>query len=61
MGAFVEESAVARAESVLVHHQPLTRGGDGLSHFVDVNDEAPVAVPALVELFSRESRIPSAE
>jgi uncharacterized protein (DUF1778 family) len=59
--AFVEQSAVARAQSVIAHHQPLTRSGEGFSHSVDVLHEEPVAVPALVELFSRKSRIPSAE
>jgi uncharacterized protein (DUF1778 family) len=31
---------------------------DEFSRFVDALDQAPVAVPELVELFSRPSRIP---
>lgn len=61
MSVFVERSAVARAESVIPDYQPSTLSCDGFSRFVDLLDDAPVAVPALIELFSRESRIPSAE
>ncbi|MGH9894804.1 MAG: DUF1778 domain-containing protein [bacterium] len=60
MTTFVEESAVARAEAVLAEHQPVTLSPDQLSRFVDALDEAPVAVPELVDLFSHPSRIPKA-
>lgn len=58
MTAFVEESAVARAESVIAEHQPVTLSPDQFARFIDALDEAPVAVPELIELFSRPSRIP---
>ncbi len=58
--AFVEESAVARAESVIAEYQTMTLTPDEFSRFVEALDEAPVAVPELVELFSRPSRIPNA-
>lgn len=61
MSAFVEKSAVARAGSVIADNQPWTLGCDSFSRFVGLLDDAPVAVPALIELFSRETRIPSAE
>lgn len=56
--SFVEESAVARAESVIAEYQTVTLTADEFSRFVDALDDAPVAVPGLVELFSRPSRIP---
>jgi len=57
MTAFVEESAVARAESVIAEHQPVTLSSAEFSRFVDALDAAPVAVPELVDLFSQPSRI----
>jgi len=60
MTAFVEESAVARAESVIAEHQAVTLSPDEFSRFVDALDEAPVTVAELVDLFSRPSRIPHA-
>lgn len=57
--SFVEESAVARAESVIAEHRPLLLSPEAFGRFVDALDEAPVALPQLVELFSRPSRIPS--
>lgn len=60
MTAFVEESAVARAESVIAERQPVILSPNEFSRFVDALDEAPVAVPELVDLFSQPSRIPKA-
>lgn len=57
---FVEESAVARAQEVIAEHQAIRLSPEAFSRFVDALDEAPVAVPELVELFSRPSRIPQA-
>lgn len=55
---FVEESAVARAEEVIAEHQVVTLSPEAFSRFVTALDEAPVAVPELVDLFSQPSRIP---
>lgn len=60
MTAFVEESAVARAESVIAEHEAIALGPDEFTRFVDALDDAPVAVPELVDLFSGPSRIPRA-
>jgi uncharacterized protein (DUF1778 family) len=59
MSAFVEESAVARAESVIASRRAERLSPDQFSRFVEALDEVPAAVPQLVELFSRKSRIPS--
>ena len=56
--AFVEESAVSRAESVIAEHQRITLSAEEFSRFVDSLDAAPTAVPELVDLFSRPSPIP---
>lgn len=56
--AFVEQSAVTRAQSLIAEHQSLTLGPEAFSRFVESLDEAPVAIPELVELFSQPSRIP---
>jgi len=56
--AFVEESAVTRARSLIAEYQPVVLSDEEFSRFVDALDEAPVAVPALVNLFSQPSRIP---
>lgn len=58
--AFVEESAVARAEAVVAEHRAVSLSGDEFARFVDALDDAPVAISELVDLFSRPSRIPSA-
>lgn len=58
MTAFVEESAVARAESVIAERQSITLSTEQFSRFVDALDEAPVAIPQLVDLFSQPSQIP---
>ena len=59
MSAFVEESAVVRAESVFAEHRAVRLRLDEFSRFVDALDEAPAAIPALIDLFSRPSQIPS--
>ena len=56
--AFVEESAVSRARSLIAEHQPVTLGSEAYTRFVEALDEAPVAVAELVDLFSQPSRIP---
>ncbi len=56
--AFVEESAVARARSLIAEHQPVVLSPEEFSRFVDALDEAPVAVPELVDLFAQPSQIP---
>jgi uncharacterized protein (DUF1778 family) len=56
--AFVEESAVARARSLIAEQQPVTLSHEEFSGFVKALDEAPVTVAALVALFSQPSRIP---
>jgi len=56
--AFVEESAVSRARSLIAEYQPVALSSEQFSRFVDSLDEAPVAVPDLVDLFSRPSQIP---
>ena len=58
MTAFVEESAVARAESVIAERQSITLSTEQFSRFVDALDEAPVAIPQLIDLFSQPSQIP---
>jgi uncharacterized protein (DUF1778 family) len=58
MTAFVEESAVARAESVIAERQSITLSTEQFSRFVDALDEAPVAVAQLADLFSQPSQIP---
>jgi uncharacterized protein (DUF1778 family) len=55
---FVEESAVARARTLIVEHQPVTLSEDEFDRFVAALDEAPVTIPELVDLFSQPSRIP---
>jgi uncharacterized protein (DUF1778 family) len=55
---FVEDSAVAHAESVLTPCRLRRRSPAVFERFVEALDEAPVAVPQLVDLFSRPSRIP---
>ena len=57
--AFVEESAVSRAESVIADHRPIKLNSEDYSRFVDSLDAAPVAIPELVDLFNRPSLIPS--
>ncbi len=57
--AFVEESAVQRAESVIAEHQRITLPADEFTRFVDSLDAAPTAVPELIDLFSRPDLIPS--
>jgi uncharacterized protein (DUF1778 family) len=57
--AFVEESAVSRARSLIAEYQPVVLSDEEFSRFVDALDEAPVAVPELVDLFSQPSQIPS--
>lgn len=56
--AFVEESAVSRAESVIAEHRAVTLSPDEFSRFVAALDDAPTAIPELVDMFSRPSRIP---
>ncbi len=57
--AFVEESAVSRAESVIAEHRPIKLSSEDYSRFVDSLDAAPVAIPELVDLFNRPSLIPA--
>ncbi|MDK1009733.1 MAG: DUF1778 domain-containing protein [Actinomycetota bacterium] len=56
--AFVEESAVTRARSVIAEYQPVVLSSEEFSRFVDALDDAPVAVPELVDLFAQQSQIP---
>ena len=56
--AFVEESAVARAQSLIAEYQPVVLSHEEFSRFVAALDEAPVAVPELVDLFAKPSQIP---
>jgi uncharacterized protein (DUF1778 family) len=58
--SFVEESAVARAQSLIAEFQPIALSDEGFARFMAALDEAPVVIPELVELFSRPNRIPSA-
>jgi len=58
--AFVEESAVSRARSLIAEYQPVVLSNEEFSRFVDALDAAPVAVPELVDLFARPSQIPPA-
>jgi uncharacterized protein (DUF1778 family) len=55
--AFVEESAVARARSLIAEQHPVTLSREEFSRFVEALDEAPVNIPELVNLFSQPSRI----
>ncbi|VAW05242.1 hypothetical protein MNBD_ACTINO02-3256 [hydrothermal vent metagenome] len=57
---FVEESAVSRARSLIAEYQPVALSSEEFTRFVDSLDEAPVAIPDLVDLFSRPSQIPQA-
>ncbi len=57
---FVVASAVDRAQAVIAEHQKVTMSPENFTRFVESLDAAPVAVPELVELFSRSSQIPSA-
>ena len=56
--AFVEESAVARAETVVAEQRPLVLSDDAFARFAEALEATPVAVPELVALFSRPSRLP---
>jgi uncharacterized protein (DUF1778 family) len=56
--AFVEETAVAHARSLIAEYQPVVLSHEEFSRFVDALDEAPVAVPELVDLFAQPSQIP---
>lgn len=56
--AFVEEIALARAESIIAEHRSITLSADEFARFVEALDDAPVAVPELVDLFSRPNLIP---
>jgi len=56
--AFVEESAVSRARSLIAEYQPVVLSSEKFSRFVDALDEAPVEVPELVNLFAQSSQIP---
>jgi uncharacterized protein (DUF1778 family) len=56
--AFVEDSAVSRARSLIAEHRSTTLSPEEFSRFAAALDEAPVAVPELVTLFSQPSRIP---
>lgn len=53
--AFVEESAVARAEAVIAGRGYLLLGDEAFARFTASLDEAPLAIPALAELFTRPS------
>ncbi len=57
--AFVEESAVGRARSLIAEYRPVVLSTEEFSRFVDALDDAPVAVPELVDLFAQSSQIPS--
>jgi uncharacterized protein (DUF1778 family) len=56
--AFVEETAVSHARSLIAEYQPVVLSDEEFSRFVDALDEAPVAVPELVDLFAQPSQIP---
>lgn len=58
MTSFVEESAVERAQTVIAEHQRISLSPEEFSLFSKALDEAPVAIPELVDLFSRQSQIP---
>ena len=58
--AFVEESAVSRARSLIAEYQPVVLSSEEFSRFADALDEAPVTVPELVDLFAQPSQIPPA-
>ncbi len=57
--AFVEDSAVTRARSLIAEHQPVVLSYEEFSRFVDCLDEAPVTVSELVDLFAQTSQIPT--
>ncbi|MFV1963128.1 MAG: DUF1778 domain-containing protein [Acidimicrobiia bacterium] len=57
--AFVEDSAVTRARSLIAEHQPVVLSYEEFSRFVDGLDEAPVTVSELVDLFAQTSQIPA--
>lgn len=56
---FVEESAVEKAKSVIAEHQRVALSADEFNRFAAELESAPVAIPALVELFSKPSQIPT--
>jgi len=56
--AFVEESAVSRARSLIAEYQPVVLSHEEFFRFADALDAAPVAVPELVDLFAQQSQIP---
>jgi len=56
--AFVEESAVTRARSLIAEYRPVVLSHEEFSRFVEALDEAPVEVPELVDLFAQPSQIP---
>jgi uncharacterized protein (DUF1778 family) len=58
VAAFVEQSAVARAESLLSEQGPTALSPDAFRSLVVQLDEPGVAIPQLVELFSQQSQIP---
>lgn len=57
---FVVASAVRRAETVMAERGRVMLHRDDFDRFVQALDDAPMAVPELVELFARPSRIPTA-
>ena len=56
--AFVEDSAVSRAEAVIAEHQRITLSTEEFSRFVDSLEAAPTAVPERVDPSSNTSPIP---
>ncbi len=56
--AFVEESAVLRAESVIAEHQSISLSPEAFDRFVAELDQVPREVAELVDLFSRQTPIP---
>ena len=56
--AFVEESAVRRAEAVIAEHRRIKLGPEEFSRFAASLDAAPTAVPEIVDLFARPGPIP---
>lgn len=53
--AFVVESAVTRAGNVIAERERLTLSPDAFVAFSAALDDAPRAIPELVDLFSRNS------
>ena len=58
VSAFVLDTATARAKKVVKQHQDLVLANDAFDRFFAELDKPAESVPALVELFRRNPKLP---